>query len=157
MPPSTRHPTVAVATLARPRHSTTSGCLSQLITENVELFHQEKDTLLNVGLKLSPYVQTDDTGARHKGKNGYCTSIDELFSWFASAESKRRINFLSLLKQGVNSDYVVNVGALDYMARQLNDLQEHTVAQVREFVWAIYRHLKAYPLQPNAESAQLIR
>jgi len=96
-----------------------SGRLSQLITDNLDVFHQEKDALLKVGMKLSRYVQTDDTGARHDGKNGYCTYIgNDLFSWFNSTESKSRINFLSLLQQGLSADYALNAGAFEYMARQ---------------------------------------
>ena len=34
-------------------------------------------------------MNSDDTGARHKGKNGYYTYIgNESFSWFESTESK---------------------------------------------------------------------
>jgi hypothetical protein len=96
-----------------------SGRLSQLITDKLDVFHQEKDALLEVGMKVSNYVQTDDTGARHDGKNGYCTYIgNDLFSWFNSTESKSRVNFLSLLQQGLRADYVLNTGALEYMARQ---------------------------------------
>src|SRR5450631_71897 len=36
----------------------------------------------------------------------------------SSTESKSRINFLSLLSQGIDAHYVINEGALDYMARQ---------------------------------------
>jgi hypothetical protein len=60
----------------------------------------------------------DDTGARHQGKNGYCTHIgNEWFAWFESTESKSRINFLKLLRSG-HTDYVVNEAALAYMAGQ---------------------------------------
>jgi hypothetical protein len=69
----------------------------------------------------------NDTGARHNGKNGYCThpstklraGIDnELFAWFSSTESKSRINFLSSLSQGKAQTYVLNAGALAYMEQQ---------------------------------------
>lgn len=119
-----------------------SGRLSELITENLEVFHQEKDALLAVGIKVSNYVQTDDTGARHDGKNGYCTYIgNELFSWFNSTQSKSRINFLSLFKQGLQSDYVFNAGALEYMARQglpknvLERLETQVVALKEHAAW----------------------
>jgi hypothetical protein len=60
-------------------------------------------------------VNVDDTGARHKGRNGYCTHIgNDLFAWFESTESKSRINFLTLLR-GKQTDYVLNQEALDYM------------------------------------------
>ncbi|MDP3363423.1 MAG: hypothetical protein Q8S52_15045, partial [Methylobacter sp.] len=73
-----------------------SGRLSQFITDGLDVFHDEKDQILRVGLEVSSYIHTDDTGARHDGKNGYCTHIgNELFAWFSSTESKSRINFLS--------------------------------------------------------------
>ena len=96
-----------------------SGRLSQFITDDLNIFHDEKDQLLQAGLSVSQYIHTDDTGARHDGKNGYCTHIgNELFAWFSSTESKSRINFLSCLGQGSDYSYVLNAGALAYMAQQ---------------------------------------
>jgi len=95
-----------------------SGKLSDFLTEGLDDFHTEKDELLKTGLSVSRYIQTDDTGARHKGKNGYCTHIgNELFAWFASTESKSRINFLSCLSQGKTTLYTLNTGAIEYMAQ----------------------------------------
>ena len=71
------------------------------------------------GLSVSHSIHTDDTGARHDGKNGYCTHIgNELFAWFSSTESKSRINFLSCLGQGSDFLYVLNAGAFTYMEQQ---------------------------------------
>jgi hypothetical protein len=85
-----------------------AGQLSHLLTQEQELFHQEKAQVLEAGLQVSHYLQTDDTGARHDGKNGYCTYIgNELFAWFESTQSKSRVNFLSLLRAG-HQDYVLN-------------------------------------------------
>jgi hypothetical protein len=57
----------------------------------------------------------DDTGARHKGKNGYCTHIgNDYFSWFESTGSKSRVNFLKLLRAG-HSDFAINMDAFAYM------------------------------------------
>jgi len=93
-----------------------SGQLNNMITENLDDFHDEKDALLQAGIKHSQYIQTDDTKARHAGKNGYCTHIgNELFAWFESTESKSRINFLELLHQGEKKQYVFNAGAFEYM------------------------------------------
>jgi hypothetical protein len=57
----------------------------------------------------------DDTGARHAGKNGFCTQIgNDDFAWFGTRTSKSRLNFLDLLRAG-HTDYVINQAALDYM------------------------------------------
>jgi hypothetical protein len=95
-----------------------SGKLSELIIAGKEDFHREKAELLAVGKEVSRYLQTDDTGARHQGNNGYCTYIgNDLFAWFESTESKSRVNFLRLLG-AEHQDYVVNAGALAYLERQ---------------------------------------
>jgi len=92
-----------------------AGKLNNILIEEKDLFHQEKDNILSVGLQVSSYVNVDDTGARHKGKNGYCTHIgNESFSWFESTASKSRINFLMLLRAG-RSDYWINTEAVAYM------------------------------------------
>ena len=91
------------------------GQLHRLITEGKEQFHREKDEILRVGLRVSNHINVDDTGARHQGKNGYCTHIgNEWFAWFESTASKSRINFLRLLRSG-HTDFVVNDAALEYM------------------------------------------
>lgn len=95
-----------------------SGQLHNLIIEGKENFHREKDEILRVGLRVSRHIHVDDTGARHKGKNGYCTHIgNEWFAWFESTESKSRINFLQLLRSGY-TDFVVDDAALEYMTGQ---------------------------------------
>jgi len=95
-----------------------SGKLSHILTEDLADFHAEKDELLRMGLSVSQYIHTDDTGARHKGKNGYCTHIgNDFFAWFSSTESKSRINFLNCLSQGKTTLYTVNTGAIEYMAQ----------------------------------------
>ena len=95
-----------------------SGQLSKIITGNHDDFHTEKDNILEVGLSVSGHINVDDTGARHKGKNGYCTHIgNELFATFHSTFSKSRINFLELLLAG-HADYMINSDALAYMDLQ---------------------------------------
>jgi hypothetical protein len=95
-----------------------AGQVNRLITEDKERFHEEKEQILRVGLQISGHINVDDTGARHRGKNGYCTHIgNELFAWFQSTESKSRVNFLKLLCGG-RPHYVINDYALDYMSGQ---------------------------------------
>ncbi|QEP45094.1 transposase [Ectothiorhodospiraceae bacterium BW-2] len=95
-----------------------TGQLSQLLTEGHDAFHEEALSVLQAGIDVCDYLQTDDTGARHDGKNGYCTVItNDLFTWFGSTESKSRINFLTLLQAG-ECRYVLNSEALTYMSGQ---------------------------------------
>jgi hypothetical protein len=91
------------------------GQISRILTEDHDAFHAEKDQLLPAGLEVSSYVHVDDTGARHQGRNGYCTHIgNEFFASFTSTRSKSRINFLQLL-QAPCEDYVLDEDALFYL------------------------------------------
>ena len=95
-----------------------SGALHAMLVEGKERFHQEKDEILRVGLRVSGHIHADDTGARHQGKNSYTTHIgNEWFAWFETTGSKSRINFLELLRAG-HTDYVLRDEAFEYMAAQ---------------------------------------
>jgi len=91
------------------------GPLNRLLLEGHECFDEEKAELLSTGLEVSPYIQVDDTGARHQGKTGVCTHIGH--PWFESTESKSRINFLQR-RQADHQNYILNEEALDYMQAQ---------------------------------------
>ena len=107
-----------------------AGKLNDFLIEEKDRFHLEKERILAVGLQVSSYINVDDTGARHKGKNGYCTHIgNEYFSWFESTESKSRINFLKLMRAG-NSDFVINMDAICYM--QSNKLPQKPLEAIIE-------------------------
>lgn len=105
-----------------------AGQLNNILIEDKDRFHTEKDQILAAGLEAASYINVDDTGARHKGKNGYCTHIgNELFSYFESTQSKSRINFLKLLRAG-HSDYHINTDAVEYM--EVNRLPKYVLEPI---------------------------
>jgi hypothetical protein len=84
------------------------------LTKGKDPFHQEKQEVLKAGLSCSDFLNVDDTGARHDGKNGYCTAMGSpLFSYFESTNSKSRINFLQVL-QGELPLYAITEESLNY-------------------------------------------
>jgi hypothetical protein len=94
------------------------GTIDALLSADQQEFHAEKDALLKAGLATAPYISADDSGARHQGQNGYVTQIgNPYFAWFASTDSKSRINFLQLLCAG-DIAYQINPAALCYMREQ---------------------------------------
>ena len=102
--------------------------LQRLLTENHEAFLAEAQDVLRAGLETSPWVSVDDTGARHAGKNGYCTQIgNDRFTWFGTRAAKSRLNFLDLLRAG-HTDYVLNDAAYGYMRDQ--NLPATTIARL---------------------------
>jgi hypothetical protein len=95
--------------------------LQRLLTDNKDAFVAEAQAVLRAGLETSAWVSVDDTGARHKSRNGFCTTIgNDRFAWFGTRASKSRLNFLELLRAG-HTDYVLNDAAYGYM-------REHNLA-----------------------------
>ena len=88
--------------------------LSNILIRKRDCFHQESAEVLDAGVKHSDFLNTDDTSARHQGKNGYCTAVGSpLFSYFESSETKSRINFLRIL-QGKRELYAITEESLNY-------------------------------------------
>jgi hypothetical protein len=118
-----------------------AGQLNRLLTEGKDVFHQEKAEVLAAGLAVSSSIGTDDTGARHQGKNGYCTAIgNDLFAYFESTDSKSRLNFLQVL-QGTQRDYAIQETTLAYWERQelpaalLQKLSQGPASFANETAW----------------------
>jgi Transposase IS66 family len=91
--------------------------LGRLLIAGQDGFVDESRDVLRAGLETAAWISADDTGARHKGRNGTCTRIgNDDFAWFATTGSKSRLNFLDLLRAG-HDDYAVNGAALAFMRR----------------------------------------
>jgi hypothetical protein len=117
-----------------------AGQLNRILTEGKEDFHEEKFELLIVGLTVSSWVGTDDTGGRHQGKNNYCTTIgNDLFTYFETTASKSRVNFFEVMHGGERF-YVINPAAQAYC-------QEHGLAA------AVVHNLSQAPCQFDSEEA----
>jgi hypothetical protein len=94
-----------------------SGQLSAILMQRRKEFHEEKNELLNAGIKALKQIQVDDTGGRHKGQNCYSTMIsNKLFAYVETTESKSRENFLRLL-HGKNPKYLINDDTREYIAK----------------------------------------
>ena len=95
-----------------------AGQLQRILTEHKDHFHQEKAEVLVAGLDTASYIGTDDTGARHQGKNGYTTAIgNDFFAYFETTDSKSRVNFLHIL-HGDQRTYAINETTLAYWNEQ---------------------------------------
>ena len=85
----------------------------RLLIDLQDGFLIESRDVLRPGLQTAGWM--DDTGARHAGRNGFCTQIsNDAFTWFGTRARKSRLNFLDLLRAG-HGDDVINAAALAYM------------------------------------------
>lgn len=94
--------------------SISEGQINNILLEEAEALKSEKEAMLLAGLQ-SKHFQTDDTGARHKKKNGFTNVIcNKFFAYFKSSDSKSRINFLEILCSN-NIEYVIASETIDYL------------------------------------------
>jgi hypothetical protein len=91
----------------------------RVLNEGKDIFINEAQEVLRAAFrKAATWFSVDDTGARHKGKNGFCTQMgNHLFTFFATTFSKSRLNFLGLLRAGY-MDYALNDAAFAYMRKR---------------------------------------
>ena len=72
----------------------------RLLSAKKDAFLAEAIEVLRAGLAAASWITVDDTGARHKAQNGFCTHIgNDRFTFFATTGSKSRLNFLELLRR----------------------------------------------------------
>jgi hypothetical protein len=119
-----------------------AGELNNILAEEVDAFHREKQELLKAGITYSDFIHTDDTGARHDGKNGVCTVIGSpLFTYFESTSSKSRVNFLEVLR-GTHSDYRLTTEALNYAFER--GLKDDVLAKLESHEGRVFRTKKGW-------------
>ena len=95
-----------------------AGQVNNILTEDHQTFHAEKDALLPTALQVFTTLCVDDSGAPHQGKYGSCLCIcNEFFTSFHSSDTKERSKFLDVLRCG-HLDYVLNESAWAYLKEQ---------------------------------------
>jgi hypothetical protein len=87
----------------------------RLLTAKLDVFRAEEEAVFSAGLRASPFVSVDDTGARHAGRACYTTQFgSDRFTAFRTGPSKSRLAFLRNLLGGT-ARYAINAAAEAYM------------------------------------------
>jgi hypothetical protein len=91
------------------------GKIASILTEDHEVFHQEKDDIVDAGSKASLYQQMDDTSSRVNGKNHYTHVLcNDFFTAYFTRPKKDRLTLLELLCRD-NLKFMINSQAYDLM------------------------------------------
>jgi hypothetical protein len=111
------------------------------------------------GLASARWLSVDDTGARHKVRNGFCTRLgDHRFTIFATRRSKSRRSFLEMLC-GDAPGFTINEAALDHLrasrlpATQIARLAGHPQRRFAD-AQAWQAHLEALGLTGMSQSPE---
>ena len=107
------------------------GQIHNILMNESEGYHEESEKILTAGIEEAPYIRTDDTGAKHQHKSGYCTHIGgEYFAYYKTTSSKSRANFLKIFLQG-KEGYSINEAFIWHLFQSgveddlLNRFEEH--------------------------------
>jgi len=79
--------------------SISKATISRILTQGHDIFHNEKDAIVEAGLK-APYQQMDDTSGRINGKNHYVHILgNPFFTAYFTRPKKDRMTLLEILCQ----------------------------------------------------------
>ena len=90
--------------------------ISRIITENNDIFHEEKSDIFKSGLNSTTYQQIDDTSARVNGNNWYTQIIcNPYYAAYFTIPHKNRETILDILLCGNEKMYCFNDEAFKLM------------------------------------------
>ncbi len=102
--------------------------ISRMLTDKHEMFHQEKEEIIDAGLQ-APYQQTDDTSARENGKNHYVHILcNPFYTAFFTRPKKDRLTLLEILcrdelKFSLNQESFQLMKAMGLSEKRLQQLE----------------------------------
>jgi len=90
--------------------------ISRILTEDNDLFHEEKSEIFQAGLSSTTYQQIDDTSARVNGNNWYTQIIcNPYYAAYFTVPHKNRETILDILLCGNEKTYCFNEEAFELM------------------------------------------
>ena len=90
--------------------------ISRILTEDNDLFHEEKSEIFRSGLNSTTYQQIDDTSARVNGNNWYTQIIcNPYYAAYFTVPYKNRETILDILLCGNEKTYCFNEEAFELM------------------------------------------
>jgi len=108
-----------------------AGELSNILVEDQDPFHAEKDAIYEAGLRSSPWQHIDDTSARVNGQNQYCQIVcNPLYTACFTTERKNRLTVIDVLKNFAPRAFLLNAEAFE-MLQALN-LSARVIDQVKQ-------------------------
>jgi hypothetical protein len=101
------------------------GTISKILTNDKKSeFSAERMSILEAGMSKSKYLQADETGARHQGRNCYLHVIcSNMFSFFAIKDSKSRSTIYEILD--IEDGAKLEIPFVTDGAKQYLDVSKH--------------------------------
>jgi hypothetical protein len=97
-----------------------NGYISKLLTEGaiIDGFHNEKNEIYKLAMKMAEYVGIDDTGSCENGVNKYVQILSHpQFSLFFTTPKKDRLTIIDLLRFFKKREFIFNQEAFDLLKK----------------------------------------
>jgi hypothetical protein len=128
--------------------------ISRMLTEDHDIFHEEKEDIIIAGLKASSCQHIDDTGCRVNGKNHYAHILcNDYFTSYFTRQRKDRLTLLDILCRGnlkfdLNEESFSLMSQLGLPLKCLNELKaigregRLTQAEMEDVLLHLFPHLQ---------------
>ena len=117
-----------------------AASVSDILTKGHDIFHTEKEAIVEAALETMPYHQIDDTSTRFAGSNYYCHILcNDLYTSFETTERKDRLTVLKILLNGREIQYSINdltfvlLDKLNVGRKYVIKLKEYSAEGLREY------------------------
>ena len=95
------------------------GHISNILTKDNDVFHNEKNEMVIAGINSSSYQHIDDTGARVAGQNHYFSVLcNDYYTAFFTNPRKDRTTVIKILQQTEAIPYLINQKALSFLTEK---------------------------------------
>lgn len=143
--------------------SISSGQVSNLLIQNQEPFHAEKDAVYEAGLRSSPWQHIDETGTRVNGVNQHCHVVcNPLYTAYLTTPQKDRFTVLDVLTNLRPRTYLLQAETYEWL--QQAHVSESVLARVRQWPQAVLLEEAAFTQlveqqlgDVNAQHQRLVR
>jgi hypothetical protein len=96
--------------------SISAGQVSNLVTNNNEVWQTEKDELYKAGLASSSWQHIDDTSTRVDGQNQHCHVLgNPLYTAYFTRPRKDRLTIIEILQNVSQAQFLLNEQTLDWL------------------------------------------
>jgi hypothetical protein len=125
------------------------GTISNILTrDKANEFFAERMSILEAGMSKSKYLQADESGARHNGRNCYFHVIcNNMFSFFTIKDSKSRSTICDVL--GLQDGEKLEIPLVTDGAKQYLDVSKH---HAKCWIHEIRHYKKLMPLLDHHRS-----
>ena len=120
--------------------SISEGQISNILTKDLEEWHEEKEAIVKAGLGSTSYQQTDDTSTRVNGKNQYCHIFcNPYYTAYFTRPYKNRLTVIHLMQGAEELQLKITDETLAFLEqfKVPKWAQTHIQAWVREDLYTL--------------------